>query len=402
MTDVAAELPTFPVRRTCPFEPPAEYAELREAQPVSRVTLTTGNTAWVIANHELVRQILADPRVSSDRTLPGCPRLVQVPPQALKPSARPIIALDPPEHTTHRRMVINEFTVKRIQGMRPRIQEIVDGCVEWMLTGERPVDLVSALAVPVPSLVICELLGVPYQERDTFHRISTVVVSGNSTPPQIGAAIGELRLFLGELVTAKEKDPGEDLLSRLVVKYREAGDYDPERVISTAQILLNAGHETTTNMIALGALALMTHPDQLAAMTADPGLVPQAVEELLRFFSIADLATFRTATADIEIGGVVIREGEGLIALGAAANHDPAVFEEPGELDIRRNVRQHVAFGYGIHQCLGQNLARLELEIVFRTLFDRIPGLRPAVPVDRLPYKNDGLLYGVYELPVTW
>ncbi|MDH6113679.1 cytochrome P450 [Kitasatospora sp. MAP12-15] len=405
MTDTApieTSFPTFPMARKCPYSPPAEYAGLRETEPVSKVTLPTGATAWVVANHTLVRQILADPRVSSDRTLPGCPRLIQVPPQALRPSSTPLIALDPPEHTTHRRMVTNEFTLKRIQGMRPRIQELVDARIDEMLQSGGSADLVPALAVPVPAMVICELLGVDYEERDTFTRISEVLVRQGSTPPEIGAAMGEIRAFLAKLVADKEKAPEQDLISRLIVKYKESGTYDAERVISTAMVLLNAGHETTTSMIALGAVALLEHPEQLAEIQADPSLVPQAVEELLRYFSIADLVTFRTATEDIALGDVVIKAGEGLIALGAAANHDPQQFPNADILDIHRNARQHVAFGYGVHQCIGQNLARLELEIVFTTLFSRLPGLKLATPVTELPYKHQGLLFGIHSVPVTW
>ncbi|MEU0878702.1 cytochrome P450 [Lentzea sp. NPDC005914] len=397
------ELPTFPMERgKCPFDPPPQYGELRETEPVSQATLRNGSTAWLVTSHEHVRQILADPRVSSDRQLPGCPRLIPVPPAMMNPSMRPLVAMDPPEHTEHRRMVTAEFTVKRIQGMRPRIQEIVDEHIDKMLAGGGTADLVAALARPVPSLVICELLGVPYELHHDFHRISEVIVHGDSTPPMIGAAIMELRKFLGELIAVKEQDPGEDLLSRLVVRYQETGEYDRERVISTAQILLNAGHETTTSMIGLGTLALLEHPEQLAALQNDPSLIPGAVDELLRYLSIADMATFRTATEDIEIGGKVIPAGEGLIALGAAANRDSSVFPDADTLDVHRNPRQHVAFGYGIHQCLGQNLGRLELEIVFTTLLSKIPGLKLAAPVESLKFRSDGLLYGIYSLPVSW
>ncbi|MFI6099313.1 cytochrome P450 [Lentzea sp. NPDC051213] len=398
------ELPTFPMERTgkCPFDPPPQYGELRDQEPISRVTLRNGAPAWLITSHEHVRQILADPRVSSDRTLPGCPRLIPVPPSVMDPRSRPLIAMDPPDHTEHRRHVTAEFTVKRIQGMRPRIQEIVDEHIDKMLAGGGPADLMEAVARPVPLLVICELLGVPFEHHRTFHRIGDTIVHGDSTPQQIGAAIGELRAFLNDLIIAKENDPGDDLLSRLVVRYQEAGEYDRERVISTAQILLNAGHETTTSMIGLGITVLLENPDQLDLLRNDFSLVPGAVDELMRYLTVADMALFRTATEDIEIGGTVIRAGEGLIALGAAANRDGSVYPDPDTLDVRRNPRQHVGFGYGIHQCIGQNLARLELDIAYTTLLRKAPGLRLAEPVSSLKFKTDGLLFGLYSLPVTW
>ncbi|RKT04574.1 cytochrome P450 [Streptomyces sp. 3211.6] len=403
MTDTAPDLQSFPMPRSCPFAPPEQYAEIRDKEPVSRVKLPNGKTAWMVTSHELVRQVLADPRISSDRRLPGNPQLVPIPPAALEGAMRSMLVMDPPEHTAHRRLVINEFTVKRIQALRPRIQEIVDERIDALLACDRPADLVDVLARPVPALVICELLGVPYEDRETFYRFGTVVFGEKSTPQEVGAAIMETRIFLGKLVAAKEQEPGDDLLSRLIVKYKELGEgeYDPQQVVSTAQLLLNAGHETTTSMISLGTAALLEHPDQLAALVEDASLIPQAVEELLRYLSIADLVTFRTATADIQVGDVTIREGEGVLALSGAANWDPAAFAEPDKLDIHRNPRQHVAFGYGVHQCVGANLARLELEIVFKTLFDRVPGLRLATPLEELPFLQR-ILYGMASLPVTW
>lgn len=401
MTDTEAGTGVFPLGRSCPFDPPKEYAVLRAEQPITRAPLRTGGHTWVLTSHELVRQLLADSRLTAYRP-PGALR-VQDPDQLPPPEKIPLVALDPPEHTVHRRMVTNEFTVKRIRGMRPFIQQVVDECIDAMLAdGRRSADLFTALAVPVPSQVICELLGVPYADRERFLHIADVLVDGVSTEQEVASAIGELREFLAELVAAKARAPEQDLLSRLIVRYQEADAYNPEQVISTAQVLLNAGHETTTSMIGLGTLALLDNPDQLAAFKADPSLAPQLVEELLRFLTIADTVSFRTATADLEIGGVNVQRGDAILPLSAAANRDPAVYENPDALDIRRSARKHIAFGYGIHQCLGQNLARMELEIVFTTLFARIPGLRLDAPLDGLPYKSDGMIYGVTKVPVAW
>jgi cytochrome P450 len=401
MTDADTGAGGFPIGRSCPFDPPREYAALCADRPIIRAPLRTGGDIWVLSSHELVRQILADSRLTAYRP-PGALRR-QDPDELPPPEKIPLVALDPPEHTVHRRMVTNEFTVNRIRGMRPFIQQVVDDCVDAMLAdGRRSADLFTALAVPVPSQVICELLGVPYARRERFLHIADVLVDGVSTEHQVAVAISELREFLAELVADKAQTSEQDLLSRLIVKYQEADAYDPEQVISTAQVLLNAGHETTTSMIGLGTLALLENPGQLAAFTADPSLAPQLVEELLRFLTIADTVSFRTAIADIEIGGVTIKRGDPILPLSAAANRDPAVYENPDALDIHRNARKHVAFGYGIHQCLGQNLARMELEIVFTTLFARIPDLRLDAPLDDLPYRSDGMIYGVTRVPVAW
>jgi cytochrome P450 len=393
---------TLPAQRTCPFSPPAEYRQLRENAPVSRVTLSGGDTAWALTRHEDIRAMLTDPRFSSDRTNPGFPVLAEGQRRLVAQSQPSLISMDPPEHGKARRAVVGEFTVKRMAALRPRIQQIVDEHVDALLAGPRPADLVRALSLPVPSLVICELLGVPYADHEFFQARSSRLLRRTDPVEARERARDELRSYLDELVTAKEQDPTDDLLGRQVLKQRETGEGDHTDLVSLAVLLLIAGHETTANMISLGAVALLEHPGEQAKLSGDPGKMPAAVEELLRYFSIADIATSRVATEDVEIGGVLIRAGEGVLGLGNSANHDPGIFDQPDELDIERGNRHHVAFGFGAHQCLGQNLARMELQMVFETLFRRIPGLRLAAPVDELPFKDDSTIYGLYELPVTW
>jgi cytochrome P450 len=216
-------------------------------------------------------------------------------------------------------------------------------------------------------------------------------------------AATELRAIFEQLVIDREQHPGDDLLSRLIAKYRDASMYDRELMARMAGALLSGGHETTANMISLGTVALLTNPDQLDEIKRDLSLMPGAVEELLRYFTpLAEFSGYRAATADIEIGGVLIRAGDGIIAHGGAANRDADAFDSPDTLATDRGARHHVAFGYGAHQCLGQNLARLEMEIALATLFDRIPELRLAVPVEELHFKDHASIYGIYELPVTW
>ncbi|MEV0391372.1 cytochrome P450 [Nonomuraea sp. NPDC050643] len=404
---VAGELAglELPVERGCPFAPPAAYERLREQAPISKVRLTSGGQAWWVSGHEEARTVLADPRFSSDRRKDGFPlfNLDAATLRQLRSQPQLMIGMDGGEHAAARRPVIGEFTIKRLAALRPRIQDIVDHFIDALLaTDQRPVDLVQALSLPVPSLVICELLGVPYTDHDFFQSRTTMMVSRTSSPQERRQAFTEVRAYLDDLVTRKEAEPGDDLFGRQIARQRQNGALDHAGLVSLAFLLLTAGHETTANMISLGVVGLLTHPEQLALIKTDPGRTPMAVEELLRYFTIADGVTSRVATEDMEIGGASIRAGEGVIVSALSANWDPAAFKDPADLDVDRGARHHLAFGFGPHQCLGQNLARMELQIVFDTLFRRIPALRLAVPVDDLPFKNDAVIYGAHELPVTW
>ncbi|MGW6494023.1 cytochrome P450 [Nonomuraea angiospora] len=358
-----------------------------------------------MSGHEEGRAVLADRRFSSDRRKDGFP-LFNVDAETLEQlrSQPPLmVGMDGAEHAAARRPVIGEFTVKRLAELRPRIQAIVDRFVDDLLaTGDRPVDLVQALSLPVPSLVISELLGVPYTDHDFFQSCTAVAVRRTSSPQDRRRALAELRAYIDDLITRKEAEPGDDLFSRQIARQRQEGTLDHAGLVSMAFLLLTAGHETTANMISLGVIGLLTHPEQLALITADPGRTPLAVEELLRYFAIADTVAARVATEDVRIGGVSVKAGEGVIVSGLSANWDPSAFKNPAELDVERGARHHLAFGFGPHQCLGQNLARMELQIVFDTLFRRIPTLRLAVPVEDLPFKTDAVIYGAYELPVIW
>ncbi|KAB8181855.1 cytochrome P450 [Nonomuraea phyllanthi] len=394
----------LPVERSCPFAPPAAYEQLREQAPINRIRLKSGGEAWWVSGHEEARTVLADPRFSSDKRKEGFPlyTLDAATLQQLRSQPPLMLGVDGAEHSATRRPVISEFTVRRLAALRPRIQDIVDRFIDDLLTTDQhPVDLVQALSLPVPSLVICELLGVPYTDHDFFQSRTTRMVSRASMEER-QRAFGELRAYIDDLVTRKESEPSDDLFGRQIAGQRQKGDLDHAGLVSLAFLLLTAGHETTANMISLGVVGLLTHPEQLALIKADPGRTPLAVEELLRYFTIADGVTTRIAIEDVEIGGARIRAGEGVVVSGLSANWDPMAFKDPAELDIERGARHHLAFGFGPHQCLGQNLARMELQIVFDTLFRRIPNLRLAVPVEDVPFKNDAVVYGAHELPVTW
>ncbi|WP_438023961.1 cytochrome P450 [Sorangium sp. So ce233] len=397
----AAAIPTLAITRTCPYAPPAQHEQLRRETPIAKVKLPSGATAWAVTRHEDIRTVLSDPRFSASRRHPSFPHLSPETPPPL--TSKPLlIDMDGQEHAAARRAVVGEFSVKRVAALAPRIQQIVDEHIDAMLAGPRPVDLVRALSLPVPSLVICELLGVPYADHEFFQSRSASLVSRRSTGEEKARSFLELLAYLDKLVASKEQDPTDDLIGRQILKLREEGAYDREAMANMSLLLLIAGHETTANMISLSTLTLLKHPEKVAALRQDPARTPAAVEELLRYFTIAESAVARVAIEDVELGGVLIRAGEGVVVLSNMGNRDPEVFENGYELDLERRARNHIAFGFGPHQCLGQNLARIELQIVIDTLFRRIPALRPAVREEELSFKHDATVYGMHEFPVTW
>lgn len=395
-------LPSFPMARAggCPFDPPPE---LLEREPVSRVRIWNGETPWLVTGYDEQRAVLADQRFSADTTKVGYPHASSSI-AARRRTFRAFISMDDPEHDRHRRMLTRNFMVKRVEAMRPRVQEIVDGLIDEMLAGPQPADLVSAFALPVPSLVICELLGVPYADHDFFQKCSRTIISRESPPEEAIAANESLREYLLELIAAKQKAPTDDLIGRLVSGQVAAGELTAHEAADMSVLMLIAGHETTANMIALGTLALLEHPDQLAELreTQDKALVANAVEELLRYLNIVHSGRRRVAVADAEVGGHLVRAGEGIILANDAGNRDDSAFPDPDVLDIHRKARHHVAFGYGVHQCLGQPLARMELQVVYSTLYKRIPTLRLAIPLEDVQFKHEMAVYGVHSLPVAW
>ena len=388
MTDT---IPNLDVTRSCPFDPPDSAPELREHGPVARVRLFDGSTAWLVTGHAEARALLSDPRVSSDRGRPGFPMPVPMPAQ-FRPTngSATLIANDPPVHTRLRRMVIPSFTVRKINNLKPKIERIVTERLDAMIAAGPRTDLMAAFALPVPSMVICELLGVPYSDHEFFEEQSRRRLDAD------GQAIRNLIEYLRELVAKKIDNPGDGLLDDLIAEQLAEGHLDHDELAMMGMVMLIAGHDTTSNMISLGTMLLLSQPDELAKVTADETAVPPAVEELLRYLTIAGMLS-RIAIEDIELGGQTIRAGEGVLVASSIANR-----EESDELDVEHPMRHHLAFGFGIHQCLGQNLARAEMEIAFTQLFRRLPTLRLAVPLDEVPRRSTTLLSGVTELPVEW
>ncbi|MBZ6227760.1 cytochrome P450 [Streptomyces olivaceus] len=391
----------FPIRRGCPFAAPEEYATLRTEDPVARVTLPTKREAWAVSRYDDVRELLSDPRVSADIRRPNFPALGEGEQEA-GARFRPFIRTDAPEHTRYRRMLLPVFTVRRVRAMRPAVQARVDEILDGMLAAGGPTDFVSAYANAVSTSVICELLGIPRKNLEFFRDVTRVSGSRTSTAEQVSEALGGLFGLLAELIAERREEPRDDLISKLVTDHLLPGHVTTDQLLSTLGITINAGRETTTSMIALSTLLLLDRPELTAELRRDVSLMPAAVDELLRVLSVADSIPLRVAAEDIELSGRTVPADDGVIALLAGANHDPEQFDDPEEVDFHRTDNHHVAFGYGVHQCVGQHLARLELEVALETLLRRVPTLRLAGDRDQVAFKHDSATFGLEELLVTW
>jgi len=399
MATRTTDLPAFPAKRTDPFGIPPEYARLREERPVTRVRLETGMEAWLVTGYRQAREVLGSRRFSSDSTRPGFPQTVRLPAGVDRTFGRTLVRMDPPEHTRYRRMLSPEFMIRRIEQMRPQIQEIAAGLLDAMASRPAPVDLVEAFALPLPSLVICELLGVPRSDRARFQAYALTLMAAPSSPERFVEILEHYRAFMEDVIAARLAAPADDLLSRILER-EAAGDMTHDEVVDLGRLLLLAGHGTTANMIGLGVILLLQHPDQLAELRADPAVAEALVEELLRHQTLIQGGLRRVAVEDTVVDGQTIRAGEGVIVLIAAANRDAAIGDD--RFDAHRGVRHHLSFGYGFHQCLGQLLARVELQVALVSIARRFPTLALAVPMEQVTLREDGFLHGVRRLPVTW
>ncbi|MEV6239146.1 cytochrome P450 [Lentzea sp. NPDC051838] len=400
---IRPQLPAELIERgKCPFDPASGLTELSGHGRIHRIE-HEGEAVWLVTGHEEARAVLADPRMSSDRI--NSPRARKLISEELRAKMFPperqagsFIFMDAPEHTRYRRLLTGQFTVRRMRDLTPRVHEIVNAQLDAMIEKGPPADLVRDFALPVPSLVICELLGVDYGDREEFqHRTSKLLSLKTTIDEQIEVGTG-LRKFMLDLVREKQRNPGDDLLSGLV---RDT-DLNELELAGIANLLLIAGHETTANMLALGTFALLEHPEEFAKLRENPELTENAVEELLRYLSIIAMGVSRHAKADVEIGGTLIREGETVVVSVPAVNRDPGQYPDPAELRVDRPRGHHVAFGHGIHQCLGQQLARVEMVVGFTELVRRLPTLKLAVPAEEVPLRTDMSIYGVHSLPVKW
>ncbi|GAA3617217.1 cytochrome P450 [Nonomuraea rosea] len=378
----------LPIHRDprCPFDPPPE---LRGLPAMSRLEFADGHLGWLATTSAAARTVLSDPRFSARQELKHVV-LHSVRPGGVASPAPPgfFAAMDPPAHTRYRRLLTGQFTVRRMRLLEPRIERIAAERLDAMEQAGPVADLVTAYALPIPSLVICELLGVPYADHDFFQRHSTRIVTPSPEGP---VALKELTAYLAELVRRKSPDD-DDLIGGL------KAELTVEELTNVALILLVAGHETTANMLALGVFALLREGRR------EREFGDEAVEELLRWLSILHLgAPLRTALEDVEVAGELVRAGETVALSLPVINRDPAAFDDPEELRLDRpEARRHLSFGHGVHQCLGQQLARIELRIGYRALFERFPDLRLAVPAAGVSLKENAAVYGVGSLPVTW
>ncbi|MFE9449243.1 cytochrome P450 [Streptomyces sp. NPDC006739] len=394
-TDVVA--PSWPLRRSCPMAQPPALAAFRE-NPPRKVSLPGEQTAWLLTRYADVRQALADPRLSVDDQHPEWPNrlLFPVPPRAVS-----FWRMDPPEHGKYRRMVAPEFTAHRTQALRPLIQAIADELLDEMAASPRPVDFHSAFSLPLPCIVIARIFGVPDEDMSEF-KANTSALLNQKEPEKAVQAFQATTAYLDELSRAREREPRNDLLSRLTVKYVRTGELSHDDLVAMLRLMLVAGHETTANQIALSVFTLLDRPGTLAELRADPSLLTPVIDELLRYWSVAQDNVVRVATEALTVGGTRIPAGDAVVISVPGANHDETVFPGAADIDIHRDSSRHLAFGHGPHFCPGGPLARTELEIALTTVFRRFPDLRLAVPRDQVPVATDTLVYGLKCLPVTW
>jgi hypothetical protein len=368
-------------------------------QPISRVRLWSGKEAWFVARYDDARAVLGDPRFSNDNSLEGFPH--ETPAVREHRMEKMLIGMDPPEHTTLRRILVRDFMVKKIEAMRAQVEQIVNDLLDQIMQEGSPFDFYRSFALHIPRLVVSEMLGIPNQDSAYLTGLLETISSTEATAEEGREANDAFLDYLDQLALAKEREPGDDIISRLL-DHVAAGEMSRRDVLLNSRLLVVAGFESTAKQMTVGILLLLCHPDQLAALRSDPALMGHAVEEILRYVTIDHFGRRRVATEDIEVGGQLIKTGEGVVISHSIANRDPNAFPNPADFDIRREARHHLAFSFGPHQCLGQPLARLELEIALDTVLRRMPDLRLAVPFEELRFMHNSTLYGVEELPVTW
>ena len=382
------------------FDPVEEMARIREDEGVRELETGYGARAYMVTRYADVREVLADGSRFSNAGAFRPPDDTRTDAERDRDRAGNLLAYDPPEHSRLRRMLTPEFTVRRMRRLEPRIVEIVEDHLDALARSGPPADLVSGFALPIPSLVICELLGVPYADREEFQDRTGQLLDLSLELDLRRRLARENREYMSALVAQAQADPGDDMLGMLV---REHGhDLTTDELIGIGELLLIAGHETTSNMLGLGTLALLRHPEQLALVRADPAATAPAIEELLRWISIVHTGVVRTTTTEVEIAGTRIGAGELVFCALPTANRDPALLADPERLDVRRGAPGHLAFGHGVHHCLGAPLARMEMRIAFPALLRRFPQLALAVPYEELSFRAYHFVYGLRALPVTW
>lgn len=402
---LVAEPIDLPCERVDPLDPPPVLRELREGAPVSRLRFSDGQIGWMVTGYALGRTLLVDPRFSVGTfVMPlGDPEVVAETDRierGMPENAGVLIALDPPQHTRIRRAAAGYFTVRAVSALEESIERIVAERLDAMEQAGPPVDLVPALALPLSSFTICDMLGVPHADRERFERPSAVLADPGADATEKRAALVDFSDYCRRVVAAKRVTPGDDLLSDLIAK----DELTEDEIVGLARQLFEAGHETTATQLALSVYTLLSERSRWEGLREDPAQIETAVDELLRYLSILQMGTFsRTATEEVELGDVVVKQGEKVVVSIPAANRDPEKFADPEELDLARHAGGHLAFGHGKHMCIGQHLARLELKVGLRRLLERFPDLDLAVPAQEIHFVGgEHQLYGVEALPVAW
>ncbi|TDT97693.1 cytochrome P450 [Streptomyces sp. 846.5] len=397
-------VPVIPTTRTCPFDPDAEYKRLREEDPISPITFDISpgpKEGWLVTKHADIRAIMTDSRFSHRAELLA---LATTPPFDV-PSYDPepsgpgsFVRMDAPEHTHYRRLLTGFFTVRRIQEYEPTLAGIIDQCLDELAELEPPVDLLKAFVQKVVYRSVNSVMGVPAEDVAELDEHFSVIMRIDYTLEEFVHHNTLLNETLARVVKNLFENPNDKLLGKLIA----TGELTEEEVTNIAWITIGGALDTTPNMLTLGTFAFLEHPDQLAKVKANPELMERAVEEMLRYLTISHLGATRVALEDVEIGGRTIKKGQSVVLSLPSGNRDPEQFEDPETFDVTRPSRRHMAFGFGIHQCLGQHLARATLRLGYQKLFDRFPDLRLAVPAHQVPLRDKAMHYGVYELPVTW
>lgn len=391
--------PAFPQLRDDPLAPPPVYVRWREETPAKLVTLQNGKTAWVVTRQKEARQVFEDPTVSRDPSKEDFPQVRKG--MSFRRNDLIMNHMDPPLHGKFRKMLAPWFTMKKISEQRDDIQQIVDAAIDRLKTFEKPVNFHKEFSLVIPSTVICRTLGIDYAYHEDFERLATVITRASSSAEDFAAATKELFEIAGRLVDESIEKPGGGVLQVLTDKL-QAGDINREQAIAHTYVLIVGGHETTAHTISLGFLQLFRDPALADFLRENPDRIPDAITEMLRMQAINDGSVARITTEEMDLGGVKVPAGAGIIPLMSPSHRDPRSWDNPDVFDIDRDNSQHLALGAGIHSCLGQNLARAELEIVFETMLRRIPTLRLAGSESDIGFQRDGFVFGVFDLPVTW
>ncbi|KAL4872326.1 hypothetical protein BDV12DRAFT_162006 [Aspergillus spectabilis] len=398
-------VPNFPFARSKAAEPPAEFTELRSACPISRVKLWDKSEPWLVVKHEDVCNILTDTRLSKERQRPGYPEMTPGGKAAAK-NHPTFVDMDPPDHMRQRSMVAKFFSQEHVNSLKPLITATVSSFLDKLVEKgcDAPVNLIEQFSLPIPSLVIYHILGIPVEDITYLTETNAVRSNGSSTAAAAQDANRDLLDYLTELVDKRATNLKDDLISTLIVEQLNPGHLEKLDVIQIAFLLLVAGNATMVNMINLGVVTLLENPAQLDDLKKDPSLAPAFVEELCRYHTASALATRRVAKVDITLRDQIIKAGEGIIASNQSANRDEDVFPDPDTFNLHRKIDsvKNLAFGFGDHRCVAEALARAELEAVFASLFQKLPNLKLAIPHDNIKYSAPHRDVGIIELPVVW